>query len=810
MSTQFIAAGVAALLSSFAALAQGPNLHGLYVPPANSFIQDPSETRITLNFGSSPIADIQSKLDATRAADSNSPIVLTLTGTYLITNTPLTLPAKTSLILYGTIRAAPGSSAPSLIAINGQTEVGIAGGLLDGRAANLTGIDAENSAKIDIDDVTITNTGRDGIVLNGTGNSVWDSGSAITRCEVGDARGNGITIGSITQTLIIDSFVHDNKGAGIQVSAAYSSIVNNAGENNGIGIEVNANDDLIADNQLRNNKLGGLLLESSSANIAVLRNLVTGNAGEGIDLNGTNSLIYANGLKNSVDLMDHAAGNWVVPRGAPLQASLSNYFYPPTIDNPHTDAIMNGKGRTDLNLGSMSITAVQQAYDAASQQNPNDVIVLHLNGSFTVDGAPLTLASNTAVILNGTVNITSTTATNLVTAQNPVAFVSLSGGAIDCGGKAIEPISFPSQTMAYIDQVTIGNCGVQTNRTTSNLLHLAHGSGYNIIHGNTLNGGGGRGIWTQESSSRYIVLDNHISNVNEDGVDFDSSTSNSVAAGNVSENNLRYGVFIEQSDSFNNVYGNSTTTAGLNGGTGHGVGVYNNATSSGVRGITDKNTVFSNTSDTISNGLRVGSIATATGGTAETAHSFLFNNVTRNSTGDGILFDTEFEGSVENYFSQTVLSGNATDIDSHPSNGATPPEFFNPPGAINLALHQSAMASSSAAGSSPSAAVDGLAFTSWTAGDEAHPWITIDLGGQVSFQHVLVRQTSAPAIRRILLQISSDGINFTNIPGVPPRVEFAAADNIAFLPVSARFLRVQIDTLIGGPAGLEEIAVHPN
>lgn len=229
-----------------------------------------------------------------------------------------------------------------------------------------------------------------------------------------------------------------------------------------------------------------------------------------------------------------------------------------------------------------------------------------------------------------------------------------------------------------------------------------------------------------------------------------------------------------------------------------------------MRGVTDKNTVFSNTSDAIANGLRVGSIATATGGTAETAHSFLFNNIATNSTGDGILFDTQFERSVQNYFSQTVLSGNQTDIDSHPSNGATAPEFFNPPSAINLALRQPTMASSSAPGSSPDAAVDGLAYTSWIPGDEAQSWLTIDLGSDVSFQRVLLKETAASAIRFITLQTSEDGVTFSDIPGVTRKIELNRVDNITFAPVSARFLRVQIETFFGSSVGYEEISVHPN
>ena len=195
-----------------------------------------------------------------------------------------------------------------------------------------------------------------------------------------------------------------------------------------------------------------------------------------------------------------------------------------------------------------------------------------------------------------------------------------------------------------------------------------------------------------------------------DAVDFDSSTSNSFAIDNKRIDNLRYGVFIEQSDSFNKVYGNFTTTRDMPHPPEHGVGVYNNATSSGTRSIANGNTVFSNVSDVISDGLRVGSIATASGGAAETAHTFLFNNVVKNSRTDGILFDTQFPNSIANYFSQTVFSGNGDDLRAIPSNGATPPDFFNPLSPINLAYNRPAVASSSASGFDPANAVDGPRF----------------------------------------------------------------------------------------------------
>src|SRR2546423_6338235 len=82
------------------ARADGPTHPGLYVPPGSSFILNPGETPVALNFGWARLSDIQGQLDAARAANPESPIVLTLTGTYRVTNAPLSLPSNTSLVLY--------------------------------------------------------------------------------------------------------------------------------------------------------------------------------------------------------------------------------------------------------------------------------------------------------------------------------------------------------------------------------------------------------------------------------------------------------------------------------------------------------------------------------------------------------------------------------------------------------------------------------------------------------------------------------------------------------------------------------------
>src|SRR5215467_8293662 len=349
------------------ALADGPAPNGLYTPPADGFILDPMETPIELSFESAPLSKIQAQLDAARTSDPDSPIILTLTGTFVVADSPLALPSQTSLILYGTIEAAPDATALSLVTITGQRKVAVAGGVLDGHHRSLVGLDVEGSAQVNVDAVTIKDTGQDGLRLSGNGGTVWNSGSAITRCNISNAGANGVALSSITQVLLLDNFVHHNAGAGIQMSATHSAIVNDVVQENGTGIVVETSDNLISDNEVRANSGGGVWLLPSSTNTVVLRNVVADNLSSGVDLDGNNNLVYLNTFDNPVDLIERDSSNWVVPgRPRPLEALLSNYFYPPTIDNRHADPVMNGRNRTDVEVTSCespAISQVQKAYD---------------------------------------------------------------------------------------------------------------------------------------------------------------------------------------------------------------------------------------------------------------------------------------------------------------------------------------------------------------------------------------------------------------------------------------------------------------
>src|SRR6516225_2321441 len=85
------------------ASADGPVPNGVYTPPPDGFLLDPTETPIELSFKNAPLSKIQAQLDEARTSDPDSPIILTLTGTFVVADSPLALPSKTSLILYGTI-----------------------------------------------------------------------------------------------------------------------------------------------------------------------------------------------------------------------------------------------------------------------------------------------------------------------------------------------------------------------------------------------------------------------------------------------------------------------------------------------------------------------------------------------------------------------------------------------------------------------------------------------------------------------------------------------------------------------------------
>jgi hypothetical protein len=102
----------------------------------------------------------------------------------------------------------------------------------------------------------------------------------------------------------------------------------------------------------------------------------------GIRLGGYQNALYDNVFSNNLTPLAVSSGtNRIITTSQALTApSPQQYFYPPTISNPHTNApIMNGMGRTDLFLTNNSLSEIQTSYDASYSNNSTNVIVLWIH-----------------------------------------------------------------------------------------------------------------------------------------------------------------------------------------------------------------------------------------------------------------------------------------------------------------------------------------------------------------------------------------------------------------------------------------------
>jgi parallel beta-helix repeat protein len=639
-------AALAALSNTIAFGGQGAG-RMLYVPPNSTFVENPSgESVVSVNDNSGVISTLQNSINSARIASPNSVLVVRLLpgGTYWVTNAGIVLGSRECLVANGaTIKAATSSVVVPLIQIvSGSTNVAVCGGTLDGNGAGINGIYAPLCARVNVDQVIVKNCALDGILLTGNGNATYDNEMSVTRCECsGSPTHAGISIQNSTETAVVDNNCHEN-GQGISVSCAWATIANNTCYHNTIGINITGgNDNVVANNTCNNNVTG---IHAAASDNMVTSNSMGTNSTAGINSNGTGNTFVDNLFTgaNGLDFASAGSGNRVVAYKGPLNAPAQNYFYPPLINDQHANTIVNGMGRTDLTLGSGTIAAVQSQYDSARIANPNNVIVLHLNGAFSVGSSPLLLSSNTCVLLNGTIQINASTgASSAISDSNSPSRVSISGGIIDGGNlTGNHGIQFSASSMLQVDSMTLRNFGPANPRSGgSDVIQFDHGSTPYIVTRCVINGSSARGIWLQLNGVKSVISDNEVSNVNQDGVDCDSSTSGCIAKFNYCHDLVRYGVFIEQSASHNLALGNICNNDGRD------INLYNNSAT--PRGPTQYNSVICNACMG-NNGLRNGSTGT---NVVQTSHNFLFNNVVVNAS-----ISSEQYGS-QNYYSQTYQAG---------------------------------------------------------------------------------------------------------------------------------------------------------
>lgn len=647
-----------------------PLSSNLYVQPSSEpFIEQAGETVITVNDSSGSISTAQTALNNAHTAHPTAIVVLNLTGTYAVSSAALNLTSNTCCVLTsGTIiKAASSSITPTcLIQIHSQSNVSVAGGTFNGEGASVNAVQIETSSHVNIDDLTVENCGRDGVYLTGNGNSTYDNANSVTRCTISGGTSNGIKVESCTQAVIIDNHCSSNSGAGIYLSGAHSTVTNNNCSSNGTGILVAGASNFISDNECDSNATGFSMTSASSANV-IASNHAYSSTTVGISEAGTGDTIFENYYKtNAADFSSGGSGNNVMAYKAALSAPSQNYFYPPIFSNQHTTTtIVNGLGRYDLTIGATTIASVQSQYNSAVSAHPSDVIVLHLTGTtYTGGNTPLTLGSNTCVLLTGTIQMSGSGSwTSAVTAPSGSTNLSFSGGTIDGGGRGGNPaINFNGCHLLWIQGVTVQNFGVPTTRTSDGMIDLHSPGGPAMVSSCTLNEGGGRGIWT-EGTGPFVVTDNSVSNVQMDGIDCDSHTSMALVKFNTCDTNTRCGVFIEQGDTYVHLVANS-----FSGNSRSGFSVWNNGVSSN-ESATQYNTLLCNDCVSGGIGLETGS-QPGSAYVENVAHNFFFNNsASGNTTGQedaNIGQGSSGSNSVGNYYGQNFVHSNTTDLDLSP------------------------------------------------------------------------------------------------------------------------------------------------
>jgi parallel beta-helix repeat protein len=657
---------LAILFAAPHALSQQGVRSSLYTIPNSTFYQQTiGESVVTITDASGSIANLQMQIDAARVSQPSKIILICLKAgaNYPVSNNPLTLGSKMCLKGGGaTLEAGPSNfTSTALIRIApGASYASVNDVILVGNSADTYGVEAAGVSRVNLDAITVTGTGRDGIFVQGLGSSVFDNEITVTRCDVsGVINQSGIRLADTTQAICIENHCDNNRNGILISTSSRAAIANNQCRNNAAaGITLPDSTWIRVSNNLCTGCPTGIALGSASE-----RNMLVSNdlqsATRGIDLGGNGQTIYDNKFSNGVTTPLFISGtntnHNIISTSAPLSASNQRYFYPPTKLNDHSEAIMNGRSRVEINTSATSLSQIQSQYDASRTANADAVNVLRLNAAQITGDATLVLASNTCVIINGTITLNS--GVTAMTGLN-LDYVSVSGGTIDgANTTGRNGLAFDGCSRVLVDHVTLKNFGAKATRVEGSDIIAFNGGGTPCIVGYcSIDGGAARGIWTKGGTASFIITDNIASNVNMDGIDIDAFTGSSIVKFNTANGSVRTGIFVEEAAKHNQVFGNACNMNAL------GINIQSTAV-----GPTSYNTFFSNSINSSTNrGIRTGAASTLS-----TEHNFCFNNTITNTNGAAI--DSQGVGT-ENYWSQNYLSANSSTIGSISS-----AVFFNSP-----------------------------------------------------------------------------------------------------------------------------------
>ncbi len=628
-------------------------------PPAvDPFYIAPGVTPVVLNITSGSIQQVQQQIDNARAANPDSFIVINLSGTYEVVSNPLTLRSKQILYFGGTLKKRyADDNASSLIHIpSGQSVVGVMG---RGSVSRLIGTGVDYGIKVDassniiIDNITLRDHNISSINVQGLGTEVFSSHISITRCTISYGSSTSTKPGDIVlydanQCIIADNTLTNIRSKAISLSANNSTVYdNNISDDElagAIGINLNGENNTVYNNVIDDLTTGVKINSSSpiSHQSKIIDNDIK-NSSIAIGLSGTKNIIYNNEYtSNTLNILQESvSNNFVIASTMPLDGNNNTYFYPPTKRNPHsTTLIVNGKGRTDLSISNTTVSDIQAQYNTAVANNPNDIIVLTLGGSLTVGTSPLLLSSYSCILFEDNATLTSTSTDSLyaISAHNE-SFISVSGGTLNGSLLSAGAISLTNCSTCVIDGVSAINSGDKNVRGYSDLINLRGISsviGPKIVRGCKVDQSNSRGIWLK-ATFNDIIVDNETTNCNLDGIDLDSFSGKSVIANNISNNNTRYGIFLEEGAQKNVILKNTLTYNNI------GINIY-----SFDAGPTRYNSIIDNVASYNERGLRTGNTQTQI-----TEANYLYNNTVQNNTIYGILATTV------DYYSDNIITDNA-------------------------------------------------------------------------------------------------------------------------------------------------------
>jgi parallel beta-helix repeat protein len=647
-----------------------------YTPPTSfPFIQQLSNEKIiSLQDTSGSISTLQSMVDGARASNPDSFLVVYLKGaaTYSVTTAPLILGSKMCLLGGGaTFSGSPTSTATSLIYISPSSSfVSITQTSVQGGSANLYGIEGRGVSRVHLDQVTVSQTGKDGFYLQGMGSTIFDNEITITRCQASLITSDGyagIHLVDATQATCIDNIANNNCIGILLESSAHCTFFNNqANFNSSTGIVLNNSTWCkVTKNRCFNNAIGLATFGSTSSGQYnfIVSNQIQGTS-TGFMLGGTANILYRNQISSGLISPISTTGSGIqriYTTDTPYTLnSNQEYFYPPTAFNQHSNLIMNGKNRTDITTAADSLSAVKTTYDASCAANPGNFIVLHLTAPQITGDATLNLNSYTSVILDGTINLNPGITAFTATASTHIC---ITGGMI-LGGNTTgrSGLSFTDCSRIIIEDMSLIGFGDKNTRIgNSDVIAFFNCGTPTIVTGCFLDGGAARGIWTK-SGSGYILTENSSSNMNMDGIDIDAFTSRSLVQINTTTGNIRYGLFVEEGSKYNQLIYNTSVSNSI------GINVF-----SSVAGPTSCNDFLANTCMANRRGLRVGGAkeysTNSTNGivtiiTNRSDSNFFFNNVVRDTPASTNTSDAAICAQVfgsENYFSQNSLISNAKD-----------------------------------------------------------------------------------------------------------------------------------------------------